>query len=311
VSALRKGRGAMICDTNKGIMLLREYNGTAGRMEYEEELLGKLGDTGIVCVDKPVRNKENLLITESDEGTKYILKHWFLGNECEAGNEEYICLGAEVLGRIHKELRGMEFEREIPAEGKPLFEEYSKYNVELKRARNFIRGKNKRNQFELDILGCFDEYFFMAEQAVRTLESLCDKAEYDDCLGITHGNYNYHNIIFLNDNSKCNIALVNFESSRRQLQILDLYNYLRKVMEKYHWDEKTGIKLLESYDRARTISDTEKQFLKALLSYPEKFRKVINHYYNSKKSFIPDKNEEKLKQVIAQQTAMTSFMLKI
>ena len=37
-----------------------------------------------------------------------------------------------------------------------------------------------------------------------------------------------------------------------------------------------------------------------LLSYPEKFWKIINQYINSNKSWIPDKNVDKLRKVIEQ-----------
>ncbi len=48
-----------------------------------------------------------------------------------------------------------------------------------------------------------------------------------------------------------------------------------------------------------------------LLSYPEKFWKIINQYINSNKSWIPDKNVDKLRKVIEQNERRRELIDKI
>ena len=46
--SVRKGRGAWICETDKGLKLLQEYRGTVRRLEFEDQVLEKLDTRGIV-----------------------------------------------------------------------------------------------------------------------------------------------------------------------------------------------------------------------------------------------------------------------
>ena len=44
--SVRKGRGAWICETDKGLKLLQEYRGTVRRLEFEDQVLEKTGYKG-------------------------------------------------------------------------------------------------------------------------------------------------------------------------------------------------------------------------------------------------------------------------
>ena len=61
--SLRRGRGAWVCETDQGIKLLREYKGTMKRLEFEEEVLGLLKESGGLRVDQYVRNREGGLLS--------------------------------------------------------------------------------------------------------------------------------------------------------------------------------------------------------------------------------------------------------
>ena len=86
---------------------------------------------------------------------------------------------------------------------------------------------------------------------------------------------------------------------------------MRKLLEKYDWNIKLGHKLLADYDRERRITDSEISLLARMFSYPEKYWKIVNAYYNSKKSWMPVKNSEKLIKVIRQNRARWEFVATI
>ena len=46
VLSMRKGRGARIFDTDRGLKLLKEYKGSVQRLEFEEMVLGAMADAG-------------------------------------------------------------------------------------------------------------------------------------------------------------------------------------------------------------------------------------------------------------------------
>jgi hypothetical protein len=59
--------------------------------------------------------------------------------------------------------------------------------------------------------------------------------------------------------------------------------------------------MLEAYQSRRVFPPMEWRSLRLRLEYPEKFWKIINFYYNSRKSWMPNRNFEKLENLIAQE----------
>ena len=90
--------------------------------------------------------------------------------------------------------------------------------------------------------------------------------------------------------------------------ILDLANFIRKMQEKNDWDIHVGLEMIESYTKVRKIRQEEYEKLYSLLLFPEKFWKVANHYMNSRKSWISERDIEKLKKVIEQEAKRLKFM---
>ena len=69
--------------------------------------------------------------------------------------------------------------------------------------------------------------------------------------------------------------------------------------------------MLEHYDKICPITKEEHNILMVMLEFPEKFWKVVNQYYNGNKSWIPDKNIEKLNTVYTQQQKKEAFINKL
>ena len=80
-------------------------------------------------------------------------------------------------------------------------------------------------------------------------------------------------------------------------------------MEKNNWNEGYLDTALSSYENVRPFSKEEKKTLYIALSYPKKFWKVTNFYYNRKKTWFSSKNIEKL-QVLQQQKNQRRAVLK-
>ena len=121
---------------------------------------------------------------------------------------------------------------------------------------------------------------------------------------VLHCCYNYHNIIV----SDGRIVTTNFEKSDIGLQIIDLYDFIRKVMEKNAWNMEMGIEAIEAYRKERELGEREQKVFYALLLYPEKYWKLVNFYYNGKKSWMSSKNYEKLKRICSQEQERHKFL---
>ena len=114
---------------------------------------------------------------------------------------------------------------------------------------------------------------------------------------LLHGNFTHHSVLFLDEK---NIAVTGFDKAVTGIPIQDFYLLFRKMMEKWEWDIYLGDDMLASYQRIRPIPNEEFCLLRIMLSYPEKFWKVANQYYNNRKSWIPEKNMQKLLQTMDQ-----------
>ena len=67
---------------------------------------------------------------------------------------------------------------------------------------------------------------------------------------------------------------------------------------------------LKGYEAGRHLTKAEYKALFLLLSYPEKFWKISNRYYNTKKTWVPPKMVEKLHKVVEQNQRKRDFLVK-
>ena len=107
---------------------------------------------------------------------------------------------------------------------------------------------------------------------------------------VCDADFNYHQVIL----NRKYTAVVNFDKMHYDIQVKDLYQFLRKVLEKNNWDSSLGTMIMDTYLSVRTLSEEERRVLYAMLTFPEKFWKISNRYYNSRKSWISSVNYDKL-----------------
>ncbi len=187
-------------------------------------------------------------------------------------------------------------------------QEYEKHNRELVKVQRSLRKKSQKTQFEYSLLGCMDYFIGQAKEVTEGWgayeESLPEahmvQGEYTYC----HGDYQYHNILW----GSQGMYIVNFEKCLRDRQIRDLYLLMRKLLEKTDWPEALGRELMTAYEKIKPISAYAYIDLYYRLAYPEKFWKIVNFYYNSGKAWIPQRNQEKLDKLLAQEQQKKSFL---
>ena len=127
------------------------------------------------------------------------------------------------------------------------------------------------------------------ENTVRTNGNFC------------HGDFQYHNLLF----TQGSFSVINFEK-----YLLDnpLYLFLRKLLEKNSWSVSLGLNILTAYETERNLTDEDRMQLYYRFSYPEKFWKIVNFYYNNGKAWIPGRNREKLENLLKQESEKKAFL---
>jgi spore coat protein I len=309
VKGARKIRGAYFCDTKEGTMLLKEADVSDRRAPLLYIVLMHLQQQGYRNIDTLIRNKSEEFISISRDGSKYMLKKWFTGKECDVKKESEVLEAVRNLAVLHQEMRWnpsgqqremlAKYPETEPMIGRNLQEEFARHNRELKKIRSFVRDKVSKGAFESLFLQHFDDMYALAECVLDRLSESSYPSLYEDSVRekmLVHGDYNYHNILFTTEG----IATTNFEHFKVDVQVQDLYYFLRKVMEKYQWDETLGREMMDAYQSVRPLDAREMECIALCLSYPEKFWKIVSTYYHSNKAWIPEKNVEKLRTSILQ-----------
>lgn len=184
--------------------------------------------------------------------------------------------------------------------------EFEKRNKELLRIRSFLRKKGQKQVFERRLLGVMDRYIAQAKETTEDFKKYVQdlQPENESCNTYYHGDYQYHNIIFCDRDWH----IINFEKCQRGSQTKDIYLLLRKLLEKSSWSVSLGRDLLDAYQQILPLNAVSYIELYYRLAYPEKFWKIANFYYNSRKAWIPERNMEKLEKLLDQEKERKQFL---
>lgn len=302
----RKGRGAILCDTDKGCLIFKEYAGNEARLAMQNKLLTHIGQQEKVHTESIIPTKEGELFVKDQDDIKYILKTYPEGRECNIYDNGECREAVRHLAHLHDCM-------DLPAEEctQLVFSparEYEKRNRELRRVRKFLQQKSQKTDFEIYLKNRFD---FFLEQALMITEEwegyqklLDSERERESTVSFSHGDYQYHNIVY----SDKKWHIINFEKCMADSPVRDLHLLFRKLLEKSNWSVSLGEELLKTYEKERPISAIHYIDLYYRLAYPEKFWKIVNFYYNSGKAWIPERNREKLLKLVAQEEEKQHFL---
>ena len=293
ITNVYKGRGIMILRTDKGIRVLQPLGTSESRLEQEAQLKEELYEAGYQNVDRYIRNREGELITCDRYHTPYVLKEYFEGRECNIRAENDMLAAVTNLGNIHMALQ--KIEPKVQRKEFKTLHTFQRHNQEMKRVRSYMWQIANKSEFDYLYLSCFERFFRQGQEVVEHLvqsQETIVRQRWHYC----HGAYHQHNVLIC----KNGIATVNFEHFMADNQLVDLYTFLRKVMEKNEYQPELLFRLIGAYNDIISLTEEDYKFLYYLLWYPEKFWKISNQYNNMNKAWIPPKTFEKLQTVIRQ-----------
>lgn len=292
-------RGAILCETRQGTRLLQEYRGTESRLQQVQNVLQELEAITGIALDHVIANREEKVISLDEEGTPYIVKEWNSGRECNLMNESEVLQGIRLLGQLHRgfcQIDGSFFK-----EAGEIGSEYIRHASELKRARNYVKKVRHKSEFELELIRSFDGFYAQAVEAVGRLKEQQPGAVKTR---LCHGEYSHHHILFDGE-----FAMVtDFMGMERDIQVSDLYYFMRKTLEKQGFQDGLGRRMLDEYDRVVSLTDEDRRYLYVRFLFPEKYWKQVNYYFNSNKAWMPEKNTEKLRTLERQEPERKKFL---
>lgn len=375
----KKGRGATILNTTKGMRILEPFRGNITRLEQEYILKKTFVEHGCNYLDAFIKNREDQLLTYDKYRQPYVLKVHFEGEECDMHGKEDIARGIRLLAKFHiqgqkllpefnrawqlyleekeqtriEEIRqaienGEELEKlaslyEISAEalekllgqgevtGKKESEQlqhkislegdvsqqsegvenlFFRHNQEIKKILKYINRVKRKNEFETTFLKVYQQFYETGVQCYHMIKNMHFQENAGQLhsknphYGICHGSFNQHNVIL---GEKLD-AIIHFERFTKGNQLNDLYQFSRKVMEKNAFDFSLLEEIFQSYEEWIPLQEDDYRYIYILFSYPEKFWKIANGYYNTNKAFLSPKYLEKLETVILQEQAKQKLL---
>lgn len=291
-----RGRGSFICETGQGLKLVKAYNYSPNRLEFEIMVKAMIRDRGYYEVDQLLYNIQGNPISKNNDDKNFIMKDWYEGRECDPKSAGEIVEAVKNLSKLHRILRQptLDSERLVSYYFHDRQGIMVRHCQELKRIANYIQNKKQKTPFENLYMSLYPEFYGQACTAIKALQgetyqNLLKKAL--EGRSLCHGDYTHHNVLM----SKNRVATVNFENLNLNIQVNDLYQFMRKILEKNHWNLILGQKMLEAYQQEGFLDRQTMTYLYTLFLFPEKFWKIANHYYNARKSWISARNFDKLK----------------
>lgn len=280
----------------------KSIGGRTEKLELLFQLQGKLKDS--LRTDTLIRTKEGALFVKDIDNGVYILEEQVEGKECSYKNEEDIVKACGAMAKLHLKFMTPQSEKICVM---PVFfyaDEMERHTIECKRVRNYLRKLHNKTEFERALL---KEYDYFLEKAVAVTrrareESQAEYEAYVNSNGLyCHGDYQYHNVIFGKGSGGAYTGIVNLEHFAHDAGARDFYLLFRKISEKCDWSLDMAQSMLDAYQNRRVFPPIEWRSLCLRLEYPEKFWKIINFYYNSRKSWMPNRNYDKLESLIRQE----------
>lgn len=299
VKSSYRGRGALLCQTQIGLVMIREFAGSVKKLQKQWELLRRLEESCPYPVDQILANQEGALVSVDKEGISYVVRKWCEGRECDTRSREDILKGVAALGAVHK---CMHMEPDADYFQTSLVEEYEKHNRELRKIRKFIRTKRRQNPFEQCYLESVQWFLERGEEALARLRASGYEKLRREALSrgdVCHGEFNQHNVLLWNERP----VITNFDKFHYDVQVADLYCFMRKILEKNAWSQELAKEMIECYGQAYEMTDSQYENLKIRFLYPEKYWKLANYYYNHNKAWVSEKNIEKITKLISAKNA--------
>lgn len=296
VIRISRARGALLVETDAGLKWMAESSKTETRIQTEQQVLAALREIGFPA-EQYVANKEGNWLSKDEYQHPHVVKDWFSGRECSARDERDSMDAVAILARLHLALQQIGLTVEPVTD---LLDLWNRHNREMVKVRKYVKGRNGKNGLEQNIMETIPEYL---EQGKRTVE-LLEKSEARPAMQLCHGEYTYHNVLLENGG----YGVIGFSAVHTGYRSEDLYYFMRKVLEKNHWSLRLGAKMLEAYNRIFPMGQGDWNLLYLLFLYPEKYWKQLNYYYNTRKSWISDRNRDKIVLIEQQKEGRNAFL---
>lgn len=279
-----KFRGMYMCETSKGTKVIHISAYTPVQITLEHNIKEHLIKKGFTCLNRlHISSKDTPYVIYNNR--VYLMMDWNDGQVADFYNIGDIKSSVQVLAKMHIAGRGF---NNLPkginlSQIKNIGDTYEKRHKETVKLKRRIENTGRKTDFEVLYLknsSIYSEYQEVSKELIdyKSYQKLINLADKDQSLA--HHKFTYHNII-----TKANQrpVITGFEKCGYDVQITDLAYLARRIMERNRWDINLLISIIEEYNKLIPLSDQEWRAIKGMMIFPERFAKLCNEYYHSKR----------------------------
>lgn len=282
-----KTRDLILCETNDGIKALKKCNQSMDSLLFMHSVKEHLVKKGFKNIDRYYSTIYNTPYYEF-ENEVYTLSNWIEGRACDFENITELYTAIKNLALFHnvaRNLQPIQGSKEKNEIGKTLYL-YEKRSKEIGKLKKRVL-KRKKSEFDLVVLQEHEFFYELSQQAIELLKhssyfELVKKANQEKTF--CHHNYTYHNLL-LGKNDE--MWVVDFDHCCYEIHLYDIADVIKRKMRKCNWDYQQAVAMIDIYNQYSEypIGESERKVLCAFFMFPNKFWKLANRYYNSKRGW--------------------------
>ena len=300
--------GFIIDPSGAHSLLIKKTDLSIDRIMFNHLAKTHLNCNGFSYTDRYITNKEALPYTVINEQV-YVITTKVNGIEACFDNTYDISRTSISLASMHAASAGGSYDLNkysfaIKDLGK--LPDMFKHRInELKKFRK-LAGRGK-SFFDYEYAKNAGYFIDEAERAISELEN----SKYNEIVkktfssqNICHHDLTSHNIILQN-----NITYITgFENCCIEVKEYDIANFIRRKMRRTGWFLSDAKIIFDNYRSVYSLDNDEMEFIKIILRFPQKFWRIVNKYYNSKRSWCEKGCLDKMKECFAEKDPLHSFL---
>lgn len=302
-----------VIETPEGNKVLKKMNFSPERIMFVHGAKEHLYNNGFKYIDRYLCTKDEKPFCLIN-GESYTVAEEVKGRECDLNKTEDVIRASKTLALLHKASKGY-----VPPQNclirddlgnMPVY--FNKRLEEIKRAKKIAQ--REKGKFDYLILRYIDYFYELGQDAVNKIDRSGYKEVVDRCRkgkSFCHHDYSHCNILC----GERETSVINFDFCSFEIKVYDVANLLRRKMRKCNWDVKGAKMIIDAYTSVEPITQEEFDVMKIMLQFPQKFWRVINKYYNSRrskreKSFMCRFNEV-IEEIEYQKKFLKEFVLEV
>lgn len=306
IKSLTLVRNGYLLTTSKEKFLLRETVGNVNRIWFVHNVKNYLTNNGFY-------NHDYYLCTDSGEpyinidGKYYIVARYIEGRKCDFESADDVRRASNLLARMHLASVGYT-QKDTGCESDELGKLPFIFNKRLRELKRMEKiASRRKGDFDYLFLEYCNYFYEIGKEALEYVSSpIYDKlVEETRRLGsICHNDLTNNNIIMTDKEE----FLINFDYCSYDLKVYDLANLIRRRMRKCNWDVHEAKIITDEYRRVNKLTVEDFYVMKIILQFPQKFWRVANRYYNSRKGWVQRVLIDKLKEAVSEIDCHRKFL---